>query len=955
MVNGNVFGGKASSDSDAKASGNQVKLENSKLPLATGEIFGGHAQSNAGETDASGNTVELTDGSEAFDVTGGYAKTVSGSATATASGNTVELTDSKAELYVRGGDANSDSGAAEASDNHVKLTAGSETFEVIGGMASIDGSGSAAVTASGNYVTVDESEVDYVYGGNALSNGDGAATASDNHVTVTNNTGAASPDVIGGAAYSSLSSGSATATINIVTVTDSAVASVTGGVAGSNNGVATATGNRVTLNGSASVTGDALGGDGSGGAGSDFFSGNTLEKNSAASKIEGTAGNFEYVKFDYTGAANIAKLDLSNPSKTVKLDVSDTHNVTFGSANQIIGATGGLEKTGLGTLTLSGTNTYSGGTTVGEGTLSIGSDASIGGGTNTLKNNTTLQLSGSLIYNKAWTLDGGATPTSVSAELKGALTGTGGSLTKTGPGTLTLSGTNSYGGNTTVDQGTLSIGSDANIGDGTNTLKNNTTLQLSGNGVTYTKNWTLVGNTFIEPNDNTATLEGQLSGTGFTKTGTGFLVLTGDSILTGVTTVSNGTLQIGDYGTTGSLSGNIVNNDALDFTRSDTYTHTGDISGTGILAKFNTTGVLTLNGDVNQGGVNLFSGTLNIAAGNTVNTSGAFTVADGATLGLNLGGSPLPVISAGGDVNIGGTGTTLKITGYSGNAPTIIRSATVINGNFTDLTINGNPSPSPTSYLGVNALKSTDNKELYLDGELAWNRATNAHGTFDIAALTDSFTVGVALENKTPSSVYYNWDGQSLTKDGLGTLILTENNTYTGGTAINNGTLALSGSGSIAASSGVTLANVSGALFDISNASDDTTIKGLNGGGASGGDVNLGGKNLTIDNSTATADNIYNGVIDGTGSLTKTGAGTLILTGTNTYGGGTTVNGGTLSIGSDNNIGTPTGGATNTLDGATLQLSGIGVTYAQAWTVTIPRQSRGPSFVSRSKRLGGGR
>ncbi|GHU04469.1 hypothetical protein FACS1894158_04840 [Betaproteobacteria bacterium] len=131
----------------------------------------------------------------------------------------------------------------------------------------------------------------------------------------------------------------------------------------------------------------------------------------------------------------------------------------------------------------------------------------------------------------------------------------------------------------------------------------------------------------------------------------------------------------------------------------------------------------------------------------------------------------------------------------------------------------------------------------------------------------------------------------SLTKTGSGTLTLSGANNYSGGTTISEGTLALSGSGSIAASSGVTLDNVSGAIFDISNASGDTTIKGLNGGGTNGGDVWLDTKNLTINNSEA---NSYGGVIGGTGGLTKTDAGTLTLSGTNTYTGGTTVSGGIL-------------------------------------------------------------
>ncbi|GHU42472.1 hypothetical protein AGMMS50289_07250 [Betaproteobacteria bacterium] len=143
--------------------------------------------------------------------------------------------------------------------------------------------------------------------------------------------------------------------------------------------------------------------------------------------------------------------------------------------------------------------------------------------------------------------------------------------------------------------------------------------------------------------------------------------------------------------------------------------------------------------------------------------------------------------------------------------------------------------------------------------------------------------------------------------DGYTVLTGADNRT-SGTTTISAGRLVLSGNASIASPSGVTLS--SNAYFDISAISGaSTTIKGLHG---SGGDVYLGGKNLTIDNDT---DNTYNGSICsgcGGGSLTKTGNGTLTLTGSNNLPNGTTVSNGTLQIGNNTTTGSIVGNITTT-------------------------------------------
>ena len=171
----------------------------------------------------------------------------------------------------------------------------------------------------------------------------------------------------------------------------------------------------------------------------------------------------------------------------------DTTNLSGAYSSNISATNLGLTKLGTNTLTLGGTNAYTGITTITAGTLSVGS---IGNGgvagnlgqatsaaTNLVFNGGTLKYTGAnATSDRAFTINAGITATidttnnlSFSGATGAATTG---SLTKTGSGALTLTGVNTYGGTTTVSAGTLSIANGASF---TTTIATNSNSLLVGN------------------------------------------------------------------------------------------------------------------------------------------------------------------------------------------------------------------------------------------------------------------------------------------------------------------------------------------------------------------------------------------------------------------------------------------------------------------------------------------
>jgi len=428
----------------------------------------------------------------------------------------------------------------------------------------------------------------------------------------------------------------------------------------------------------------------------------------------------------------------------------------------------------------------------------------------------------------------------------------------------------------------------------------------------------------VDPNV-TATISASIGGTGgLNKLDTGTLILTGANSYAGTTTAAGGTLRAGGAGALPTNTAVTVASGAtLDIAAAQTIASlTGDgsvtlsggglttggdnsstrfggvISGAGSLTKTGT-GIFTLAGaNSYTGGTSIQGGTLRLDGGTIGN--GNLAVAAGAAFDLNGGTASVAALSGTGSILLGSG--SLSAGGAADSSFGGVISGT---GSFTktgagNLTLTG-----INSYTGLTSIRGGT---LTIGSGILPTAGAVSIDAGASLALTGAVTLGnltgagsVALGANTLTLAAGNYAGAingtgGLTKTGTGTLTLTGASGYTGATTLSGGTLAISGAGSIAASSGVALAG--GASLNIAGASAAQTVNGLT--GVSGTSVVLGANRLTVNNGAA---NSFAGVISGTGSLGKSGAGTLTLTAANTYSGGTFVTGGTLTAGVANAFG----------------------------------------------------
>jgi len=778
------------------------------------------------------------------------------------------------------------------------------------------------------------------------------------------------------------------------TVTISAGISETGGA----RGLTFAGSGTTVLSGSNSYTGTttiaggalSLGGTNAlAGGGNVTFSGGTLQS--------GSNNTLDYSSRIVSSGSAIA-IDTNSQAVTWAGNVASTN-------------TGGLTKLGSGTLTLSGSNAYTGATTIAGGVLALGGTNALAGGGNVTFSGGTLvysannrtDLSGRIVSSgSAIAINTAGQNVSWGSTL--ASTNTGG-LTKTGNGTLTLSASNAFTGTVTVNNGDfvdgqLIVNHAAALGGGTQVTVTSGGLVLGG-GITTGSGKTItvtgIGGSRaaggLSVTSGTGTWEGAVTmsggrlgydggslvitgsvgGSGLTLSGYGdtnvnsganSLTLAGPAGYTGATAILRGRLRIGADNT---LPGGTTL-DVFSLANSGAaQAATFDLNG------FNqTVAGLTSTGNNGLGG--FANGYVTNSAGGAAKTftvdqatSGTYTGLITGNLAFTKSGAgnltlvPLFVTTSGSNLFVSGTNTFTGDTRVNGGTLTLSTAA-----GSTSLALAGSTFDSDgAGSLSFGTMTAATFGGLKGAGSLALQNGSSAAVALTVGANGNSSTYSGALSG-----------AGSLTKTGAGTLTLTGPNTYTGATTVSEGILALGVADAISNSTAVTvngggldtasfndtvasLAITSGSVFGAGtltaatyglgggtvaanlgggtlNVTGNSTLSGaaaatavnLNAGtltlvgagrltgnaavsGSAGAalalggnesiaslagiaNVNLGSSRLTVGDATSTT---YSGVLSGAGgSLTKTGAGRLLLAGANLYSGTTTIAGGTLAL-----------------------------------------------------------
>lgn len=346
---------------------------------------------------------------------------------------------------------------------------------------------------------------------------------------------------------------------------------------------------------------------------------------------------------------------------------------------------------------------------------------------------------------------------------------------------------------------------------GTGPASGSTTMQLGGNGLIFRRGslldpvvnlaatngtglaWNVSAPVTMEDNTTfqgagTATFvfSGNLGGfSDLIKTGSSKLILSGTNNYAGTTTISGGTLQIGNDGASGSLpSGAVVNNAALRFDRTGTLLVPNDISGSG---------GITIDCPIDAGTV-VFSGNNRFTGSVTVN-SGALRITNSSALGTSF--------SAKNIVLTNGTNgrPQLRLDGTSGpiDLPATIafRTSSASGAIVNEAGDNILRGVITLTTGGGDSLVTVSAGRLRLAGQIL--SGTTSQRGLNLGGAGEGQVEGVISDGPSAGGIVV------VRKQDAGIWVLTGANTYTGATTVSGGTLRINAPGSLHASSAVTI------------------------------------------------------------------------------------------------------------------------------------------------------
>ena len=588
---------------------------------------------------------------------------------------------------------------------------------------------------------------------------------------------------------------------------------------------------------------------------------NVVNANTTIKSINGTVDwggkkqSFKSLEY-YSGSMNNMTGDLTIGNEFLFDSSSD---LTVGS---VIAGVGKVTKKGSGTLTLSKSNSYSGGTTITEGTLSAGNVGAVGTGTLTVDNATFSVVSGEVSASSVTFIGDSTLDSSSGWNLVKNLSGSG-TLTLTGRGYLAVKS-----GYTAANYtGDIIVGTNAKAG----------MLSFESNNVMNANNGVVkLVNGNIDWRDCSETFKSFEFYNGTVTKMTGTLTLSDEFLYDSSTNLTVPSIISGSAKLTKKGSG------TLTLSAENTYTGATSITGGTLVAS-------TLK-SIGTGPLTIDNGTLSVVSGEV--SASSVTITGDSTFDSSSGWNLVKNLSGSGTLTLTGRGYLAIKDGYTAN-------------NYTgDFVIGTTEKAGKISFENDNIINAETSVKV-VNGTVDWREHTETFKSFEYyggAGMTNANGAVMSLsdqfiyDSSTPLSVDVVIAGAAkLTKKGSGTLSLSGANTYEGGTTISSGTLAITGSAGSLGSGDVTveenavleiafdnpsttatlptLSMVEGSSIKVTSGTvafsdDNVTLNNLSGG--EDGNVNVTGA-LTLNNDKKTK---YSGAISAQ-SITKTGNETL--------------------------------------------------------------------------------